>query len=140
MVVGLAFTGSAIGVEEQRRRLRSRRCSAIVEDDAGEAMGMLGPGDTLVVADAKVLGEDAEGVLSAMESVAVMGATLVIAGPGKPHKGKPGGRPKADPRAVDDALARYDEGEKVPEICAATGIGRSTLYRAIQARGNPPDT
>ena len=137
MIIGLTYSKSAVPAEEQERRLKARRCSEAIADDAAAAIGRLQPGDTLVVADAMALGPDAASVLAAMESVAVMGATLVVAGPGKPGAS---GRPKADKRAIDDAIERFDAGEKVPEICAATGIGRSTLYRALQARGNPPDT
>ena len=137
MIIGLAYSKSALPAEEQERRLRARRCSEIVQDDAARAIGLLQPGDTLVVADAAALGADALSVLASIESVAVMGATLVVAGAGRRGAS---GRPKADRRAIDDAVERYDAGEKVPEICAATGIGRSTLYRALAERGKPPDT
>ena len=138
MIIGLTSSRSAVSMDEQRRRLGTRRCSRILEDNPQAAMGMLSAGDTLVVADVRALGDGAAEIVAVMESVAVMGATLIVTG--QRGHARQGGRPKADREAIADALARYDAGERVPEICAATGIGRSTLYRAIAERGNPPDT
>lgn len=50
-------------------------------------------------------------------------------------RGRKGGRPKADLCKIATALKMYDSKlHSIAEITAATGISRSTLYRAIDNR------
>ena len=50
-------------------------------------------------------------------------------------RGRNGGRPKAAPAKIATALKMYDSKlHTISEITAATGISRSTLYRAIEER------
>lgn len=50
-------------------------------------------------------------------------------------RGRSGGRPKADPRKISQALKLYDtKTHSVPEITEVTGITKATLYRAIKER------
>lgn len=53
------------------------------------------------------------------------------------EQGKPVGRPKVDQDALDLALHmfQYDKDKSVKDICAKTGISRSTLYREAEKRG-----
>lgn len=50
-------------------------------------------------------------------------------------RGRKGGRPKADPKAIQQALALYDT-QKIPvaDIVKTTGISRATLYSYIGKR------
>lgn len=50
-------------------------------------------------------------------------------------RGRKGGRPKASSGKVETALKMYDSKlHTIEEITVATGISRSTLYRAIEER------
>lgn len=50
-------------------------------------------------------------------------------------RGRKGGRPKASSSKVETALKMYDSKlHTIEEITGATGISRSTLYRAIEER------
>lgn len=51
-------------------------------------------------------------------------------------RGRLGGRPaKLSPQQISLARARYDAGNvTVVEIAKALGVGRGTIYRAIQQR------
>lgn len=50
-------------------------------------------------------------------------------------RGRKGGRPKSDESKVSTALKMYESKlHTIAEITAATGISRSTLYRAIEDR------
>ena len=50
-------------------------------------------------------------------------------------RGRKGGRPKASSGKVETALKMYDSKlHTIEEITIATGISRSTLYRAIEER------
>jgi DNA invertase Pin-like site-specific DNA recombinase len=50
-------------------------------------------------------------------------------------RGRVGGRPKTDKTKLEAALSLYDEGKlSVPEIVDATGVSKTTLYRAINNR------
>ncbi|MED0737853.1 recombinase family protein [Aneurinibacillus thermoaerophilus] len=50
-------------------------------------------------------------------------------------RGRNGGRPAADPKKVQQALTLYDSKKyTIKEITDATGIGRTTLYRALEKR------
>lgn len=50
-------------------------------------------------------------------------------------RGRKGGRPKADDKALDKALKLYDaQTHSVKEIAEITEISPSTLYRALKAR------
>lgn len=53
------------------------------------------------------------------------------------EQGKPIGRPKVDQDALSLALHmfQHDPEKSIAEICAKTGIGRSTLYRSVEERG-----
>lgn len=49
-------------------------------------------------------------------------------------RGRKGGRPKADKKAVDKAIKLYNaKTHSIKEITAITGISQATLYRALQA-------
>lgn len=52
-------------------------------------------------------------------------------------QGKPIGRPKVDQNALGLALHMFqsDSSKSIADICAKTGIGRSTLYRIAEERG-----
>lgn len=48
-------------------------------------------------------------------------------------RGRNGGRPKADAKAVDYAITLYESGKyTVPEILEKTGIGKTTLYQYLK--------
>lgn len=50
-------------------------------------------------------------------------------------RGRKGGRPKANPKAIEQALALYDAGTiPIKDILATTGIGKATLYAYISKR------
>lgn len=50
-------------------------------------------------------------------------------------RGRKGGRPKANPKAVERAVRLYDsQTQSIKEITEITGISSATLYRAIRAR------
>lgn len=50
-------------------------------------------------------------------------------------RGKVGGRPKKDKKAIERALMIYDDGRmSVSEICELCGISKNTLYNYIRAR------
>ena len=50
-------------------------------------------------------------------------------------RGRKGGRPKANPKAIEQALALYDAGTiPIKDILATTGIGKATLYAYINKR------
>lgn len=50
-------------------------------------------------------------------------------------RGRMGGRPKADAKAIQQALALYDAGTiPVKDILSTTGIGKATLYAYINKR------
>ena len=50
-------------------------------------------------------------------------------------RGRKGGRPKASPKAIEQALALYDAGTiPIKDILATTGIGRATLYAYLNKR------
>lgn len=49
-------------------------------------------------------------------------------------RGRKGGRPKADKKIIEQALALYDSKIPVPDILKTTGISRATLYSYISAR------
>ena len=50
-------------------------------------------------------------------------------------RGRKGGRPKADSKAVERAVRLYDsQTQSIKEITEMTGISSATLYRAIRAR------
>lgn len=52
-------------------------------------------------------------------------------------RGRRGGRPKADPKTVQQALALYDAGSiPINDILNTTGISRATLYSYIRKRKN----
>lgn len=54
----------------------------------------------------------------------------------KMHDGNFGGRPHVAGAKIDAAVRLYLAREStVPEICAGTGISKSTLYRALRERG-----
>ncbi|WP_425592182.1 helix-turn-helix domain-containing protein [Cryptobacterium curtum] len=47
-------------------------------------------------------------------------------------RGRKGGRPRADRSKVDTARKMYESGSfSIGEICASTGISKSTLYRYL---------
>lgn len=47
-------------------------------------------------------------------------------------RGRMGGRPKADPKAIQQALALYNAKTiPIPDILKATGISKATLYKYI---------
>ena len=50
-------------------------------------------------------------------------------------RGRKGGRPKANPKAVERAVRLYDsQTQSIKEITEMTGISSATLYRAIRER------
>lgn len=50
-------------------------------------------------------------------------------------RGRKGGRPKADDKAIRQALALYDAGTiAIKDILSTTGIGKATLYAYINKR------
>lgn len=50
-------------------------------------------------------------------------------------RGRMGGRPKTNPKAIQQALALYDAGTiPVKDILSTTGIGKATLYAYINKR------
>ncbi|MBN9653882.1 recombinase family protein [Halobacillus sp. GSS1] len=50
-------------------------------------------------------------------------------------RGRRGGRPKADPQKVSQALELYDEGTlTVPEITKETGISKALIYKELNKR------
>lgn len=50
-------------------------------------------------------------------------------------RGRCGGRPKTDSKAVQRALALYNTGEySVTEVTDLTGVSKATLYRAINGK------
>ncbi|WP_276683143.1 recombinase family protein [Slackia piriformis] len=51
--------------------------------------------------------------------------------------GKPTGRPKVDQSVLEHALYlfEHDSDKSIAQICAKTGISRSTLYRAADEKG-----
>jgi hypothetical protein len=50
-------------------------------------------------------------------------------------RGRSGGRPKKDVNSVEEALEMYDSGKyTVPEITEATGVGKTTIYKALKER------
>lgn len=54
----------------------------------------------------------------------------------KSHGGNVGGRPRVADVKVDAAVKLYLACETpIPDICAATGISKSTLYRVLRERG-----
>ncbi len=52
-------------------------------------------------------------------------------------RGNIGGRPRIDPKLIQYALNLYQkEGRTVVDICAQTGIKRSTFYRYLRLENN----
>lgn len=52
------------------------------------------------------------------------------------HGGNVGGRPRTAGVKADAAVRLYLGGETpIPDICAATGVSKSTLYRILRERG-----
>ena len=50
-------------------------------------------------------------------------------------RGRLGGRPKSDPKMIEQALAMYDANNiPIKDILETTGISRATLYSYIKAR------
>ena len=54
-------------------------------------------------------------------------------------RGRCGGRPKTDPKAVQKAIALYNTKQySAAEIREMTGVSRTVLYRSIKARQTSP--
>ena len=52
-------------------------------------------------------------------------------------RGRLGGRPKTDEKTIKTALKMYDSKQfTVDEVCKNCGIGKTTLYRLINAQNN----
>ena len=50
-------------------------------------------------------------------------------------RGRKGGRPKANAKAIEQALALYDAGNiPIPDILQTTGISKATLYTYLKKR------
>ncbi|MDC0763510.1 recombinase family protein [Brevibacillus sp. AG] len=55
-------------------------------------------------------------------------------------RGRVGGRPKTDKSKLEAALSLYKAGDmSVPEIVAATGVSKATLYRHIERKQGEKD-
>lgn len=156
MRVGYYKEIPGLSCEKQREELQSKDCGLIVGNGIASLLRAVEAGDFVVVCSLAVFGSTPATAVKAALEIKAKATELVVLDQGidtsrEEHRlffqhaaavagigaesAKPkrrGGKPKADPSAIANAVGMYQSGEyKISEITAATGISRATLYRNI---------
>lgn len=84
--------------------------------------------------------QDLPGVMEAMYQLVLNQGRGGSEGPSDTPKAAParhGGRGRAPiaPEVIDEALARYQRGDAIKDICGGLGLSQGTLYRYVRERG-----
>lgn len=148
------------GPGRQREELQAAGCELLVGGGISSLLRSVDSGDVVVVASLGALGSTSASAVRAALELEAKGAALAVLDGGIdtregehraffrhaaaimgidegkeghcPKRGHTGGKSRVDPSALANAIGMYESGEyRLSEITAATGIGRSTLYRNL---------
>ncbi len=155
----IGYVGTHQVSDDDRARLVEAGCERVEHGSIKDVLAMVAPGDCMVVVSLPALGNGSPAVLAALSRIRDRSLRFVALSEdidtGRPNGEafldyaallalldgpRQGGRPKADPAAVEKALSMKASGEyDMSEIVEATGLSRATIMR-YAARVKPAPT